>query len=235
MLTYFASVATLETDETPDVETFGTPADAWSHLYNARCDLERGAPCELCDDTMSHGVYGDCDDDTETGRALAKMASWARSGLVCDFEAIGSVLGTLPGGEPDEAIVYAVTAYDVDEMARHYAVAALWSSPIGEDSVCGEDYAGENLDAYFGVDAIHPDTYAEMVADCLAFVIGAGPDLSDMTPEQAGHDFWLTRNGHGAGFWDRGLGARGERLSVLARPYGEVNLWTDGEYVRGEF
>ena len=21
--------------------------------------------------------------------------------------------------------------------------------------------------------------------------------------EQAGHDFWLTRNGHGAGFWDR--------------------------------
>jgi len=30
---------------------------------------------------------------------------------------------------------------------------------------------------------------------------------------QAGHDFALTRNGHGAGFWDRGLGHVGEVLS----------------------
>lgn len=31
---------------------------------------------------------------------------------------------------------------------------------------------------------------------------------------RAGHDFWLTRNGHGAGFWDRkeldGIGGTGE-------------------------
>lgn len=33
--------------------------------------------------------------------------------------------------------------------------------------------------------------------------------------EQAGHDLWLTRNGHGAGFWDRGLGVVGEKLSEL--------------------
>jgi hypothetical protein len=42
---------------------------------------------------------------------------------------------------------------------------------------------------------------------------------------RAGHDFWLTRNGHGAGFWDRGLGDLGERLSKAAKVYGEVYLY----------
>lgn len=42
---------------------------------------------------------------------------------------------------------------------------------------------------------------------------------------QAGHDFWLTRNGHGAGFWDRGLGGLGDQLTEACRPYGEVSLW----------
>jgi hypothetical protein len=30
--------------------------------------------------------------------------------------------------------------------------------------------------------------------------------------EQAGIDFWLTRNRHGAGYWDRGLGITGDKL-----------------------
>ena len=36
----------------------------------------------------------------------------------------------------------------------------------------------------------------------------------------AGHDFALTRNGHGTGFWDRGLGAIGDMLSNECKPYG---------------
>ena len=46
-----------------------------------------------------------------------------------------------------------------------------------------------------------------------------------MTFESLGIDFWLTRNGHGAGFWDRGLGSLGDRITVLVKPYGEQ--WTD--------
>ena len=38
--------------------------------------------------------------------------------------------------------------------------------------------------------------------------------------------FLLTRNGHGAGFWDRGNGALGDRLADAARVYG-----TQGAYV----
>jgi hypothetical protein len=32
-----------------------------------------------------------------------------------------------------------------------------------------------------------------------------------------GHDLWLTAAGHGAGFWDRGLGAAGARLTAYAK------------------
>jgi hypothetical protein len=43
--------------------------------------------------------------------------------------------------------------------------------------------------------------------------------------ERAGHDFWLTRNGHGAGFWDRGLGTLGNRLSAAAKVYSGCDLF----------
>ena len=38
--------------------------------------------------------------------------------------------------------------------------------------------------------------------DCEAFLAANG-DIPDDLLSQAGHDFWLTRNGHGTGFWDR--------------------------------
>ena len=41
-----------------------------------------------------------------------------------------------------------------------------------------------------------------------------------------GHDFYLTREGHGTGFWDRGLGELGEYLTKIAKTYGEAAyLW----------
>ena len=45
--------------------------------------------------------------------------------------------------------------------------------------------------------------------------------------EQHGHDFALTRNGHGTGFWDRGYGVVGGRLTEAAQAYGEHSVLTD--------
>lgn len=52
---------------------------------------------------------------------------------------------------------------------------------------------------------------AQAFIDCRNFLaaIGAGGGeppvngLDDLDPEQLGHDLWLTRNGHGVGYWDR--------------------------------
>lgn len=70
-----------------------------------------------------------------------------------------------------------------------------------------------------------PATLAAMVEDCKAFQESCAADLeiayaTGYEPNQAGIDFWLTRNGHGAGFWDRGLGAVGDRLSDACEPWG---------------
>jgi hypothetical protein len=49
--------------------------------------------------------------------------------------------------------------------------------------------------------------------------------------DQVGEDFSLTRNRHGAGFWDRGLGELGTDLSEMSRPFGSVifELADDGK------
>ena len=60
--------------------------------------------------------------------------------------------------------------------------------------------------------------------ECEEFTGLSKIDLIGMRPEQAGHDFTLTRNGHGAGFWDRGLGAVGERLTENAKSFGSTYI-----------
>jgi len=46
-----------------------------------------------------------------------------------------------------------------------------------------------------------------------------------MGPESIGHDLWLTSQGHGAGFWDRGLGAIGQRLTDAAKIIGSHDAY----------
>lgn len=78
------------------------------------------------------------------------------------------------------------------------------------------------------------DSLQEAIAeDCLAFLAKAhefidlaiSNDAFDYNYEQAGHDFWLTRNGHGAGFWDRGLDVLGAKLTTLSKDVGEFEVY----------
>jgi hypothetical protein len=48
---------------------------------------------------------------------------------------------------------------------------------------------------------------------------------SGLDLEQVGHDFWLTRKRYGVGFWDRGLGDIGTRLTDAAQACGSVDLY----------
>jgi hypothetical protein len=101
-----------------------------------------------------------------------------------------------------------------------YVECALWSST---------DEDGEALDAVYTVDDLAPEALASMQAECEDFVAlleQESIDWSDWSDEQLGHDFWLTRNGHGAGFWDRGY-ALGDRLTALCKPYGSSDLYVD--------
>jgi hypothetical protein len=109
---------------------------------------------------------------------------------------------------------------DVEEVLRHYMVAALWTST--DDNDCC-------LDARFGTEDIHPDSVRAMGEDVQQFVLHYAPLLtqSGLDDAQIGYDLWLTRNGHGAGFWDRGIEPPelGERLSDGCRDLGERYLY----------
>jgi len=73
---------------------------------------------------------------------------------------------------------------------------------------------------------LEDDDAKELISDCLGFLSEASTLLAktSLTFESAGHDFLLTRNGHGAGFWDRGLGDIGDKLTDMAHNYGTVGL-----------
>ena len=110
----------------------------------------------------------------------------------------------------------------MNAFVEAYIEAALWST---NDESTPE--GGEPLDKNYGIGDISPETINAMTADCLVFQEQNSDDLEKCTDEQGGHDFWLTRNGHGAGFWDRDYldDDVGERLSEASRAFGEENLY----------
>ena len=118
----------------------------------------------------------------------------------------------------------------IDNFTRGYIDAALWSST--------DDY-DEPLDRNYGVSDIADITLAKMVADCKLFqesnmdALVAYYEAKSYDPSQgtvadyAGHDFWLTRNGHGAGFWDRSEVSKPIRdlLTEASKKFKETDLY----------
>lgn len=127
---------------------------------------------------------------------------------------------------------------ELDTFTTAYIECALWSSHDNAN-----EQGGEPLDANYDIDDLTPECLEQIKKDCQdfqttfaallqsAYEYKSDMDLRernsvpDYTTEKAGHDFWLTRNRHGAGFWDRGLGAIGQQLTDMAHPYGEFNLY----------
>lgn len=103
----------------------------------------------------------------------------------------------------------------IERAEGAYAECAEW---------CDSEYLNEETKDWTLTD----EGIARLVADVRPFILDNWEDCSQMEAEQVGHDFWLTRCRHGAGFWDHGLGELGDRLTKVAQSYGEDWL---GEYV----
>ncbi len=118
----------------------------------------------------------------------------------------------------------------MDEFTKAYITCALWST--NDES---NDQGGDPLDDNYGAEDIDPLTLAGMVVDCKRFQDENAEDIATYpgdhyTPkEMAGHDFWLTRNGHGAGFWEKFDWPEdsGARLTKASETFGEVYLYVD--------
>jgi hypothetical protein len=100
----------------------------------------------------------------------------------------------------------------MDEFTQAYLEAALWSS--NDES---NEQGGEPLDANYSISDIHPETLAEMTADCQAFQTIHADDI------EAG--LGSATAGHGCGFWDGDWPEpQAHRLDIASDAAGEYHL-----------
>jgi hypothetical protein len=110
--------------------------------------------------------------------------------------------------------------FNTGDVMRGYVAALLWTEGLDRDGYAAGDLTVDSLNGI-----------REQIESTLATVEEEHPETFDrMDAEQFGHDFWLTRNGEGAGFWDRDLGELGDWLTALVKPYGESYVYVE----RGE-
>lgn len=117
---------------------------------------------------------------------------------------------------------------ELDSFTQGYIEAAFFT-----DTGTGDDRENGLENACF--DEIAPESLAKVIADCAAFQAQHAALLDSVygvtgkyekapyDENRAGSDYWYTRNGHGTGFWDRGLGDVADQLANVCR-YREVNL-----------
>lgn len=117
------------------------------------------------------------------------------------------------------------------EAISNYQVCARWSSA---------DSDGQPLDSGKYADLEWSAAAQEKcIDDVVGFITENVEHIRPFLAEsglgwgQIGHDFWLTRNRHGAGFWDRGFaGPAVEALTESSHAWGEVSLYvTDADEI----
>ncbi len=124
-------------------------------------------------------------------------SGWTRSAYVLPRLASGLIFPAEPGD--------AENRYDIVLNLFHEGYQAM-----------ADDLDDENF----------PSDAFEGPLDCVSFALTQFALLAQVDLGQAfqhGGDFYLTRNGHGAGFWDRGYGNIGTQLSKAAKIYGSTS------------
>jgi len=133
---------------------------------------------------------------------------------------------------------------DCDDFTGQYLETALWASGVALPAAEGDLVDGcmdvdedhplhgisesDNCDGHFVLSDFTEEAIKAAFTECARFQEENADDLCDEDDKHAGHDFWLTRNGHGAGFWDGDYEeSKGERLTKASKAYGELYIWVD--------
>ena len=149
-----------------------------------------------------------------------------------DWKAKGKIFvafnGAVPDGESDSILLDALD-YDrvyPDFPVEDYLAAALWTMP---DMEAGSGEFTESKAYRSAMPRITRAAWRQARNDCNQFlsIPGVWEDLerSGLSPKKAAHDFWLSRNGHGSGFFD-------EISQTTCADYGKA--W-DKAVVTGDF
>ena len=112
-----------------------------------------------------------------------------------------------------------MTHEDFDTFFNQFLVTALWSS---------NDDAGQPLDNRFTPSDFTPRALEILRAHALSFwsrmYYYIEHETTNRTAGDAGHDFWLTSQGHGSGFWDGDWPVYGDMLTDLSKCYPTIDI-----------
>lgn len=99
---------------------------------------------------------------------------------------------------------------DIEDILDGYIQCALWIEEF-DDKYSFDDVDDKTLNfARKEIGDFLDQLEEEEILDVLQ---------SEIDNSQIGHDFWLTRNGHGAGFWDRDLEDVGKIASKVSEKF----------------
>jgi hypothetical protein len=119
---------------------------------------------------------------------------------------------------------------EMDKFTEAYITTAYFTETDNS-----EPSGGHPLDKNYTLEELDANAFVEMLADCRDFQKKYRHiyDEAGWSDEEAGKDFWLSRNGHGTGFFDsdgKDETVR-EYLQNVSRSYGEYSLYIgDGTY-----
>ena len=104
---------------------------------------------------------------------------------------------------------------------RGYAEAALGNST---------DDTGEPLDKDYSITNLSTESLLSAWAECTRFIRENETDLTHLDDDLAGHNLWLSRNFHDAGFFDtrvndESAGFAMQQLTHASHAYGEIDLY----------
>jgi hypothetical protein len=149
-------------------------------------------------------------------------------------------------------IINSFNQEDLNQILNGYLEAALWTeeerlNDEGQSNQYNDDDVEENeLDRLVKIQSnlnkknftsftredIEPNSLIAVYLDIKKFIKLAGDDavkdaIENIRLDGLGHDIWLSRNGHGAGFFDRTYDNDNseELLMKAARAIGEVDLY----------
>lgn len=190
---------------------------------------ENGLPIE--NDSYTHAWrlsapgYLDCTDWTPAQSLLEAISDclgmYGDDMDLEDLEAIASELDGFQSFRDDYLMGLAFTAQRQETESSEPQ--PLFSNPGGDiaDVVDVDNDVWANLS---------DEQKISVTSDCLNFLIEAMPYMADVAMGDAGSDFHLSRNGHGAGFFDRPY-THAKKLQEIARGYGECELSVDGKHI----
>jgi hypothetical protein len=108
-------------------------------------------------------------------------------------------------------------------ILNHYLFAALWTEELDSSSDV-EDFMPSSVNQA----RKDIDSFLEKAKD---FLLPYIKNFGATAEEQLGHDFWLSRNGHGSGFFDRNLEGCDsdvcDKLQDIARSFPTKNVFVN--------